>query len=274
MTKVRKPSVGSPAKLLRLLPETQAPQAIQNMLPMKPLPPSTYGSSRPTLFKRTGPTYDKTSFSAVFRENRAKIGAHLLDVEDDNLNSRTHVYDDPARMKLAVQTLKGFPTYEICERLLASSSTIIDPWISPKMVSHCLKSVWSTFGESLRDSKSDDGLSYMARVLFKNGERSACPDEAEPWVNWFSGSSLRWEMIGVLFTLFGLSMMQLQDWDLVFGLPEKDNTSRKSAALLMKECADACLGLRNTDFPTSDLVLCLLKTSWKLLSQIVGDECG
>ena len=273
MTKHKTSSISTPAKLLRPLPEIKSPQTIENLMPMKSLPLSTYGSSRSTLFKRTGPTYDKTSFSAVFRENQAQIGAHLLDVGEANTDSRTHLYDDPVRMKLAIQTLKEFPTYETCERLLVSFSTLKDPWLSPKMVTHCMQSVWSTFGDSLRVSMSDGGISHMARELFKNGESPACPDQAQPWVNWFCGSLLRWEMIGILFTVFGFSMMHLQDWDPVFGLPEQRNRSRKSAARRMKECADACLGLRNTDHPTSDMVLCLLKNSWKLHSQVAGDEC-
>ena len=273
MTKIRNPKVSSPAKLSKLLPEIRLPQTVANLIPIQSLPPSAYGSPRPTLFKRPGPTYDKTSFSAVFREHQAQIGAHLLDIEDDGAEGSVHAYDDPARLKFAIQTLHEFPTYETCERLMVSFSSLKDPWLSPKMVTHCLESVWSTFGDSLRDPMSDRGLAYMARSLFRNGESPDCPDEAEPWVNWFSGSSLRWEMVGILFTVFGFAMIHLQDWDPVFGLPEQHNRSRKSLALRMKECADACLGLRNTAHPTSDTVLCLLKNSWKLYSQVAGDEC-
>ena len=274
MTKIRKSSSNSPKALQKLLPDTQSPQTIHNLMPVQqPLPPSTHRSSRPTLFKRPGPTYDKTSFSAVFRENQAQIGAHLLDVGDDGPASGSHAYDDPARMKLAVQTLQEFPTYETCERLIASFLTLRDPWLSPKMILHCLKSVWSTFGDSLGDSKADRDLTHMARELFKNGELPACPDESEPWVNWFGGSLLRWEMIGILFATFGFATLILQDWDPVFSLQEQGNSSRKSAAFRMKECANACLGLRNADHPTTDTVVCLFKNIWKLYSQIAGDEC-
>lgn len=113
----------------------------------------------------------------------------------------------------------------------------------------------------------------MARELFKNGEHPPCPDDVEPWVNWFSGSLLRWEMIGILFSVFGFAMMHLQDWDPVFGLPEQRGQSRRSATHRMKECADACFSLRNTEHPTSNPVLFLLKNSSKLYSQIAGDEC-
>jgi hypothetical protein len=72
------------------------------------------------LFRRTYPT---TSFSAVFHENQAQIGADLLDIDDDGLEIQPQVFDDPARMKLAMQTLRDFPTYQTCERLLVAFSS-------------------------------------------------------------------------------------------------------------------------------------------------------
>lgn len=137
MTKSKAASLSSPAKLPRLLPEkAESPQTIEKLIPIQSFSSSTYRSSRATLFKRTGPTYDKTSFSAVFRENQAQIGAHLLDVEEEGPDARIHVYDDPVRMKLAVQTLRDFPTHQTCERLMVSFSTLKDPWLSPKMITH------------------------------------------------------------------------------------------------------------------------------------------
>lgn len=209
----------------------------------------------------------------MFHENQAQIGPDLLAIEDDGLDPGGHVADDPIRLKLAVQTLQDFPTHRTCERLLVASRTMYDVWLSPKMITHCLKSVWSTFGDALKDPRSDRELSSMAHSLFRNGETPARPDEEQAWVNWFCGSSLRWEMIGLLFTFYGLVMMQLQDWDPIFNLPEQRGRTRKSASLRMKQCADVCLSLRNTVHPINDAVVCLFKNTAKLYGQVAGDEC-
>lgn len=273
MTKTREQNVTTPATLPTLLPETRSPRTVEKSKPIATPPTSNHQSPRTTLFRRSGPTYATTSFSAVFQENQAQIGVDLLDVKDDGLNTREEVYNDPVRMKLAIKTLQGFPTYETCERLLLSTRVLHDVWLSPTMIQHCLQSVWSTFGSSLKGPMSDRKLSNMAYELFKNGKSAAHPDDDQPWVNWFGGLSLRWEMIGILFSFFGLSMMCLQDWDPIFNVREERENTRKSAAHRMKQCADACLKLRNTDHPTNDIIVILFKNIGKLYSQIEGDEC-
>lgn len=272
-TKSRELNVTSPKKPPSLLAAARLASSIEKVPIISPLSPLTYGSRQTTLFRRSGPQHATTSFSAVFHENQVQISPGLLDSDDEGPGAQVRIYDDPARMKLATQTLRDFPTYETCERLLVSLPILHDPWLSPKMISHCLKSVWSTFGAALQDSTSNSGLSSMARELFINGETAASPDDDQVWVNWYSGSLLRWEMIGILFTFFGLSMMHLQDWDPVFALAEQQGRLRKAASQRMKECADVCLSLRNTDHPTNDLVVCLLRNVGKLYSQIAGDEC-
>lgn len=268
MTRIREPSVSSPAKLQKILPDVRSTQNIEILEHVSPQSASSYKSVK-TLFRRT---YATTSFSAVFHENQAQIGADLLNVEDEVLGTESTGVDDPARVKLAIHTLNDFPTHRTCESLLSAFSTLHDVWISPKMIRHCLKSVWSTFGDSLKGSRSDQGLSSMAYSLFSNGENPPVPDEDQPWVNWFAGSALRWEMIGILFTFFGMTMMRLQDWDPIFQLPEQRGRSRKSASRRMRECADACLNLRNSDYPVNDVTVILWKNSGKLFSQVAGDE--
>ena len=59
-------------------------------------------------------------------ENRAQIGADLLEIDDDGVEIQMQVFDGPARMKLALQTLRDFPTYQTCERLLAAFSSLHD----------------------------------------------------------------------------------------------------------------------------------------------------
>lgn len=272
MTKSRNPGEHSAERLHRILPEVRSPQETDSTSPVLSLTPSAYGSPATSLFKTPHRPHGSTSFSAVFNENQAQIGPELLQVDDDGL-AREQNFEDDVRMSLATQTLAEFPTYLTCEHLLQRFSSLHDLFVSPKMIQHCTKSVWLAFGDVLNDVRRDEGLRKMARELFKNGRSAPCPDKEEPWVNWFCGSALRWEMIGVLFTFFGLSMMHRHDWDSIFNLPEQRGRSRRSASRRMMECANACLNLRNTEHSTTDLLVVLLKNISKLYSQIAGDEC-
>lgn len=109
MTKVRRGSVASPARPPRLLPETRTPLQTTGSRS-----PPACEAPRIPLFEQPGSQYEMSSFSAVFRENQEQIGADLLDVREKLLNSRRKVNDDPARMKLAVETLRAFPSSATC----------------------------------------------------------------------------------------------------------------------------------------------------------------
>jgi len=154
-------------------------------------------------------------------------------------------------------------------------------WLSPTIIAECLKQVWTEYGSHLGESRSRESVSVLAGDLFNNNKHPLPPlqhdnDNSGPggsnWRNWFGGPRLRWEMIGMLFTWAGFAFKCSQEWAPVFDLPELQGVNRHTAAAKMQECSVACLKLCESSPEINTIMVCLMKNSVKLESNIINDE--
>lgn len=92
------------------------------------------------------------------------------------------------------------------------------------------------------------------------------------WTESFSGHKLRWEIVGNLFTIFGLSVMTVADWDPLFAT-NKDGVewSKRQSGENSRECAEACLALCNDIDSVNDFVIALMSAAYALQSFYEGD---
>ena len=228
-----------------------------------------------SVFKKPHTPYSTTRFSAPFSENQASFGDALLDVLDEGVETypktqspSDHSQHERDRMELGQRALHDFPTLKTCEalsRIIPSFSMVHE---SPMIYHQCLASVWSQFGEHLQSPRTSSGLSKIVLELFENGKKHLQLEEN--WINWFGGPELRWEMIGILFTMFGLAFIHGQEFDPIFDLPEQQGRNRHTAAAKMRQCSEICLKLCGDS--VNDVVFTLMKNSGKLQSVIIGDE--
>lgn len=102
---------------------------------------------------------------------------------------------------------------------------------------HCIASLWQHFGVELQAPRIDENLVVLSDVLFNNEESPlpSSPEDGLEWLSTFMGPSIRFEMLGLLFTFFGLAYMFLQDTDALFDLPEIEGRDRKQISWRMKE---------------------------------------
>lgn len=232
-------------------------------------------------FKRPMTTYGSTHFNATFSENQAKFGFGTVSscaIDEGKDSTLPAVCDttapsnfDAKKVQLGVDILRRFPTFRTHEALLNYLDHYPDPWISRRIVRQCISSIWSQYGHQLLGNRTAEGLATVSVDLCVNSETSPAIVGDDEWVNWFNGPALRWEMIGIIFTIFGLSFYSLQEWDPVFDLPEQHGRNRKTAAIQMRECADDCLNIcEEVNF--NELVVILMRNSGRLQSVLVGDE--
>jgi len=127
-----------------------------------------------------------------------------------------------ARLEQGIDILLKFPTYRTCEYLLQSLPHMVDVWISPTMIRHCLGQVWSEYGEYLCHPRSHSKTKQMAVKLSNNGKNPIVMNQKIEWSNWFGGPRLRWEMMSILFSFFGRSFKQREEWDPVFSFLEQE----------------------------------------------------
>ena len=162
-----------------------------------------------------------TSYSAVFRENQASIGADLWDPHDEemmqNQTSMARESADTAshkeRLELGVRALMNFPNQALCERFMDRFFATFDVQLlhEPSM-RFCLTSVWSTYGKLLTVPRDPTLVRQMAEKLLSNGSLHppVCKTAAE-WLQSFTGNHLRFEIIGTYFAIFGLAVCKIQE---------------------------------------------------------------
>jgi hypothetical protein len=234
------------------------------------------------IFRRSARYYGPTSFAAIFSEHQED----LLDIGEDirkhpgawpfgvPLLGRERPNGPTARTKQTVKALLNIPSREVCEMLLANFDSIREPSLNPVMVSHCITNLWSTFEAELSGPREEEPMARIADVLFENEETPLAPSSDDPteWMNTFTGSNIRFEMMGMLFCFFGLGFMSLQDWDPVFKATENDGRDRKQTAWRMKECAGVCLKMCDDSETVNYLVTALIQSLKRLETGCTGDD--
>ncbi|KAJ5757561.1 uncharacterized protein N7511_006255 [Penicillium nucicola] len=256
--------------------------------PAVPAEPGSVASSRMTTCSNRNASareelgeHETTRFSAVFLENMNSLGpvvlettkfSHALDREPGVATS-TH-------LELAVRTLLNFPTARTCDILMEGIDQVYDVWLSPTHIRHCLNQVWTEYGAELGEHRTRESVLKMANDLFLNHTKPQstpqcdidCEYDRVEWANWFGGPDLRWEMLGILFSWFGIAFRCKQEWDPVFDLAEQHGRNRNTAADRMRECAAACMRMCEENFETSDIMVICMKNSSRLQSIIISDE--
>ena len=225
-----------------------------------------------------------SGYSAIFRENE------LGETQDDfSSQAEDVVIADNARpMKLeremcnlesqnhidqGVRILHRYPDRTICDRLLDRYFLVADVTVPEPIIRCCHESVWSTYGIYLKEPRTDERLSIVSKELCKNA-MSPLPasSSTKVWTDSFSGHRLRWEIVGNLFTIFGVSMMSVVDRDPLF-ISEKDGDkwNKRRYGEESRECAEACLALCNDADCVNDFVIALMSAAYCLQSVYEGD---
>ncbi len=227
-----------------------------------------------------------SGYSAIFRENR--LGETQEDFSSQ-ANAVLEEYDiakpvaPPEREKCnlenqehidqGIRILRRYPDRIICDRLLDRYFVVCDVMLPEPTIRYCHESIWSTYGSYLREPRTDERLSIMSRELCKNA-MSPLPasSSTKEWTESFSGRSLRWEIVGNLFTIFGLSVMTVADWDPLFATDELgEEWNKRQSGEKSRECAEACLALCNDIDSLNDFVIALMSSAYALQSFYEGD---
>jgi hypothetical protein len=251
------------------------------------LPPSI-GSSvterdtcRRGLFKRTTGFQGATSFSAIFAENQGKfqLGTSELEKEADSVRESSlhpllcedHEANANADIALGIKALLNFPTCKFCHKLMESFGLLHETTLMEPLITKGVHSIWTTFGDCLAEPRTEAKLYPITQKLCENALNppKAESEDAMDWMNAFIGPNLTWEVLGVIFSCFGMSCLSLQESDSVF---MDHNYNRKQVAWRMKECTDACLKMCDTTDTVNDFVVYLMLNNLILESYCVGDE--
>ena len=248
-------------------------------------------SSTSNLPKRVRPSTDlfgghndylgETSFSAIFKENRANLDALptpsmslALSPGDVNLEDTfpEHI------LRMGIRILDATPDFSIGRTLLQDRMittnpagwTKYDSWagLSGERV---MKSVWDVWDPDtgIRIGENHD---KVALFLCQNScKQLEDEDDPERWRDSFSGKNMRWETIGLFFTFWAYGALVSKNTDAhIASQPPPRNDSRTFMLELM-DCANACITICNTLETSNTLFVHLLLIQRFLESMIDGD---
>lgn len=244
-------------------------------------------NSEDTSFQRSWTYHGPTSIFSVYTEHQAKFQGDLLDVgEYEGCLSPVSEFCEPllglricatpsSRLEFVAKALQNLPSKEDCERLLGTFENMsYEVTLDEVIIRHCVATLWTTFEAQLKAPRTADQLVTIAKVLFKNEESPlppAPPDGLE-WLKTFTGPNIRLEVLGNLFTFFGLAYLSRNDEDPVFNPPGARVLKRKQVAWRMKECADICLKMCECTDTINEFVVALTVGLLVLESTCLGDE--
>jgi len=227
-----------------------------------------------------------TAYSAIFLENQSELDMDSLDPckgyhkhsNNAGVSSLTHHISLPhnvgrhtlsrAAMRMGMFILNSFPSQQISTMLLDRYTVFDDITSHIPTIKQAHRSLWDTWGTYLQEPREASKLAIASEKLCRNGWSllgTEPPKNRHEWVNSFTGPHLRWEMIGVLLAIFGLSAISLPDWDPLFATTRNDNRNdRKKFASSMRDLVESCLVLCDHADNVSDLTVDLLQFSTTL----------
>ena len=234
-------------------------------------------------FEYLGPT----SYSAVFQENRANIGEDILNVNhgDDEAgyvgfepldNDEQDQWKKSERLSLAVSVLKNFPNRPLSERLINHFFGIcLAEYLHEPTIKYAHESLWLEYSKYLPKPRESELLYTMAEKILQAQllPIPAC-HTTKAWLESFTGPMIRWEILGIFFACFGLSIMTLSDWDPMFPYDAADRKrDKRQYAHKMSECAEACLVLCDDSGASNEFTVWLTLHIHTLQIVYWGDGC-
>jgi hypothetical protein len=153
---------------------------------------------------------------------------------------------DPRRVSLGVDILRLFPdektSHIFLDYYLSNTTGLIG--LPKSSAGHILGSIFTTFGAALKFPHIDHELEEISRQIIETGQAYCTdPDDATGWVASMSGSSIRWEIIGLFYIAFAYAIIALSASE--YALID-ERLARKDPKICLREmkvCIEKCIEL-------------------------------
>ncbi|TVY34147.1 hypothetical protein LSUB1_G006396 [Lachnellula subtilissima] len=269
-----------------------SPKVSTTLLAQTPKESRSPANSGP--FIKSGGFFGPTNFSAVFLENRDNLvsGNEEMQISNDSedplppsesLQSQTFLMlatgssaNCSPRVELGVKVLRSLPDKSTCNFLLE--------WYSEKchscvgynhVIMSCAKSVWQTYDPFLAEP-TPKNMQHVSATLCENSrkileEPTGSENLYSRWLDSFCGSNMRWETVGLVFCALTQATLSLQERDAFFCTQTGNRKDRKTFAVEMKDCVQACITLSNWMDLINLPMVSLLSRNLVLQTVISGD---
>lgn len=195
-------------------------------------------------------------------ENRENLGNEELQIPVDtemhlpsyqSLQSQTFLMlagkgCGSPRIALGIKVLNAMPDEQSCRALLNRYMEKCHECSYPKSgVMSLANSMWTTFSIALRaQPRIADDLEDVSTLLCKNAEKALQEFEHfDEWLASVSGGNFRWETLGTVYGALTTAILSLPERDAFFATQKGERRNRRSFAVEMKDCVQACITLSN-----------------------------
>jgi hypothetical protein len=235
---------------------------------------------------QSGGFFGPTNYSAVFVENSDNIGNDIQLSNDpdtlplyDSLQAQNFLmlpsneFRGSPRIALGVRILRQLPDEQTCNFLIqrnfdASYHALRLGEIITKMA----QSLWSTWGKELREPRNTEDLERISAHLCKNSETHFQEvQDYETWITATTGTNLRWEAVGLVFSAICFAVVRYSERDAFFATLSGPRRDRRHFALELKDCIQSCVTLSNYMDYINMLMISLLIENLILTTILSGD---
>lgn len=203
-----------------------------------------------------------TAYSAIFLEQQGKFDMGLLDPcrgyykSTDDAQICEHSHDlsvahkigshapTAAAIRLGADILKAMPSQDICARLIERYEVFENIVLDKPIIMNAHQSWWDTYGFQLKEPRDAKQLFAVSEQLCRNAWSflgTELPRNQNEWVTSCQEHNFRWELLGVLLSMFGLAAISLPEWDSLFATQEEHRNDRIKFACGMRDLVEGCL---------------------------------
>ena len=226
-----------------------------------------------------------TAYSAIFLDHQGKLDMGHLDpckgyykyTDDAQICEHSHNLSvshkigchtpTAAAIRLGADILKAMPNQDICTRLVERYGVFEDLVSHKPIIKIVHQSWWDTYGSYLEEPQDEAQLLSVSEELCRNAWSflgTELPRNQNEWVASCQGHNFRWELLGVLLSMFGLAAISLPEWDSLFATQEGHPNHRRKFACNMRDLVEGCLLLCDHADNVSTLGVYLLHCSTTL----------
>ena len=226
-----------------------------------------------------------TAYSAIFLEQQGKLDMGFLDPckgyykYTDDARTCEHFHNfrvshkigchtpTAAAIRLGVDILRAMPSQDICTRLVERYKVFDDIVSHRPTIKIAHQSWWDTYGSYLKEPQDATQLFAVSEELCRNAWSflgAELPRNQQEWVDACQGHNFRWELLGVLLSMFGLAAMSLPEWDSLFATQDGQRNDKRKFACSMRDLVEGCLLLCDHADNVSTLGVYLLHCSTTL----------
>lgn len=218
-----------------------------------------------------------TSFLGIYEEARGTVA-----LPNPQLWSRTRPRDEmnsnaerqtivlsPTTLQTCREILRNVPQRHDANLLFDAHFGPHDAWIRP-LARRMLDSFYDNFEPFLDPTQSSEQpLDLLSELLSKNTAKpfSEDEDDANQWIDQFSGANFRWESLGILFVYWELGSRKERS-----AAGEIDSALRKNVAY--RRCVGDCVALARAATTTGNLLLVYLYYKRMIIDSVFSGDAS